>query len=384
MKRYKNLFNQITTWDNLLFAFRKAAKGKRKKPAVAAFELKLESELLSLKAELEQKTYRPGNYRTFTIYDPKERMISAAPVRDRVVHHALCNIIEPIFESSFIDQSYANRKNKGLHKAILQYQEYARHYPYVIKCDIRKFFPSIDHQILKAEIRRKIGCPDTLWLIDLIIDNSNPQEEHAHYFPGDDLFGPANRRRGLPIGNLTSQFWANVYMNRFDHWVKEELRTPGYIRYVDDFVLFCDNIETLQQWKKVLKVRLFELRLLLHPLKSEIHPVANGVPFLGHRVYPYYRCVKKESVRRYRRRLRKSLQERKEKHLKPEVLECRLNSWLGHVRFGLSRRLEYNVYYYLVFRNIPVFIKPNFAWAILEQSYPSPAEQFIFLSNKTP
>ena len=205
-----------------------------------------------------------------------------------------------------------------------------------------------------------------MWLIDLIIDNSNPQEEHAPYFPGDDLFGPALRRRGLPIGNLTSQFWANVYMNRFDHWVKEVLQAPGYIRYVDDFVIFCDDVRSLQQWKNDINTKLQDFRLLIHPNKSEIHPTKYGVPFLGFRIFPYYRTFKKDSVRRYRRRLRKSLQERKEKRLHSSVLESRLNSWLGHVRFGMSRRLEYNVYFYLKIRRVPVFVKPNFAWVILE------------------
>jgi RNA-directed DNA polymerase len=368
MKRHKELFAKIGAWDNLLSAFHKAAKGKRKKAAVAAFELRLESELLALQKALLNKTYQPGGYHAFTILDPKERLISAAPFRDRIVHHALCNVIEPLFERTFIHQSYANRKGKGTHKAIVQYQEYARQYRYVLKCDIRKFFPSIDHEILKAELRRKIGCPDTCWLIDLIIDNSNPQEEHLVYFPGDDLFTPHTRRRGLPIGNLTSQFWANVYMNRFDHWVKESLRAPAYIRYVDDFVLFSNDVKELQLWKAALQARLQELRLLLHPRKSEVLEVVLGVPFLGFRVFPHHRVVKKDSVRRYRRRLRKSVQHLREGRLGAEVLECRLNSWLGHVRFGMSRRLEYNVFWYLIFQKVNLFKKPNYAWAVLERN----------------
>lgn len=366
MKRHKELYAKICAWDNLLSAFRKAAKGKRKKAAVAAFELRLESELLVLQDELLQKAYQPGGYHAFTILDPKERLISAAPFRDRVVHHALCNVIEPIMERSFIHDSYANRKGKGTHEAIRRYQDYARQYKYVLKCDIRKFFPSIDHEILKQEIGRKIGCPDTLRLIDIIIDNSNPQEEHIVYFPDDDLFTPSLRCRGIPIGNLTSQFWANVYMNRFDHWVKEVLGAPGYIRYVDDFVLFSNDVQELHQWKQAVQGYLNRLRLVLHPQKSQIHPTSAGIPFLGFRVYPYFRTVKKDSVRRYRRRLRKSMQERAARKLSPAVLECRLNSWLGHVRFGMSCRLEYNVFWYLVFQKVHLFKRSNNAWAVLE------------------
>ena len=245
MKTYKNLYKNIITFDNLLSAVKKSSKGRKYNADVAAFHFQLEKELLQLEEELKTKTYQPGDYRTFNIHDPKERMISAAPYRDRIVHHALCNIIEPIFEKTFIFDSFANREGKGTHKAIERYQEFAKKHEYALKCDIRKFFPSLDLEILKQEIRWKIQCPDTLWLIDLIINNSNPQEEHALYFLNDDLFTPSQRRRGLPIGNLTSQFWANVYMNRFDHFVKEKLKVP-YIRYVDDFVLFSSDKKILR------------------------------------------------------------------------------------------------------------------------------------------
>ncbi|MCB9289345.1 MAG: RNA-dependent DNA polymerase [Lewinellaceae bacterium] len=247
MKTYNNLFAQITAFNNLLLAAQNAQKGKKNQSNVARFNLRLEEELFALQRELQEKSYRPGPYRSFMIHDPKERMISAAPYRDRVVHHALCNITAPIFERTFIHDSYANRAGKGTHAAIIRYQHYARKYPYVLKCDIRKFFPSIDHELLKLELRWKITCPDTLWLMDLIIDNSNPQESHLAYFPGDTLFTPHERQRGLPIGNLTSQWWGNIYLNRFDHFIKETLQAPGYIRYVDDFVLFAREKATQQE-----------------------------------------------------------------------------------------------------------------------------------------
>src|SRR5262249_9014767 len=158
-----------------------------------------------LQAELQSQTYRLGPYRTFTIYDAKPRLISAAPYRDRVVHHALCNIIEPIFERIFIHDSYACRKGKGTHAAAHRLTQFMQNNDYPLQCDIRKYFPSIDHAILKSLLRRKIGCPQTLWLIDLLIDHSNPQDEVTDYFPGDTLFTPWERRRGLPIGNQTSQ-----------------------------------------------------------------------------------------------------------------------------------------------------------------------------------
>jgi len=357
MKRYKWLFEQIIAFENLLVAFKKASKGKRSKPAVATFEVNLENELLQLERELRQKTYCPGSYRSFYIHDPKRRLISAAPFRDRVVHHAVCNIIEPLFERTFIYDSYANRKGKGTHKAIERYQHYARRYKYVLKCDIRKFFPSIDHAILKQELRWKIACPDTLWLLDLIIDASNPQEVHAPYFPGDDLFTPQQRRRGLPIGNLTSQFWANVYMNRFDHFVKEELRVPGYIRYVDDFVLFHNSATVLAKYRQAVQHYLVRLRLLAHPNKTHIHAIQRGVPFLGFQVYPCHRVLQKRKTHRFRRYLHRLLGEYKSGILPALSLEQSLNSWLGHIRFGQSQRLEHCVIDKLVAHGVPFAVR---------------------------
>lgn len=354
------MFDCVYSFPNLLFAAHKAAKNKRSKASTADFLFRLEPELLSIQAELANKIWSPRGYRTFRIYDPKERIISAAPFRDRVVHHALCNIIEPIFERGFIFDSYANRVGKGTHRAIERFQKYALKYPFVLKCDIRKFFPSLDHQVLKQEIRRRIWCPDTLWLIDTIIDGSNSQEDVPHhFFPGDDLFTHHERRRGLPIGNLTSQFWANVYLDRFDHFAKETLRVPGYIRYVDDFVLFADSKEQLNQWRGDLQDFLNGLRLVLHPNKTQVFRCADGVPFLGFQVFPYHCYVRKEKVRRYRRFLKKKIKQYRARQIAPDELENALNAWLGHVRFGQSERLEYQVFWQLREADIPVFQHPD-------------------------
>ena len=186
MKRYGNLYPQIVDFNNLYFTAKKAQKGKRYKDNVLEFNYHLETELLTLQKELEQQTYQPGDYRTFHITDPKSRLISASPYRDRVIHHALCNIIIPIFERTFIDESYANRIGFGSHRALRRFIQYARSHRYVLQCDISKYFPSIDHEILKKQLRRKLKCHKTLWLIDKIIDNSNEQEPVIHYFTGDN------------------------------------------------------------------------------------------------------------------------------------------------------------------------------------------------------
>ena len=367
MKTYNHLFDKISHFDNLLLAAKKAQKGKRFHNSTTAFHFHQEENLLKLQRELLSKTFQPGPYRTFIINDPKERLISAAPYRDRVVHHALCNIIEPLFEQTFIYDSYANRKGKGTHKAIQRYQHYAKKYRYVLKCDIRKFFPSIDHVVLKKEIRRKVACQNTLWLLDKIIDNSNQQEPHLLWFPGDDLFTPNERRRGLPIGNLTSQFWGNVYMNRFDHFIKETLQVPGYIRYVDDFVLFHNDKQQLWFYKQQLTAFLEQLRLIPHPDKTHIHQTKRGVPFLGFRVFPYHLFIKKEKVWRYRRYLRHNVAERKKGKLSADKMECRLNSSLGHVRFGHNERLENKIFRYIRRQGLNLHKHPSGSWRLLEQ-----------------
>ena len=198
MKTYNHLFEQICSFENLLSAAKKAQKGKRSKQDVAMFNFRLEHELLKLQEELLNGTYQPGEYYEFYIFEPKKRMISAAPYRDRVVHHALCNVIEPIFDKSFIYDTYACRKGKGTHRAVERFTQFCRKNKYVLKCDIKKYFPSIDHEILYELICHKIRDRRTLWLIKLIIDSSNEQERVLEYFENDDLLTPLERRKAFP------------------------------------------------------------------------------------------------------------------------------------------------------------------------------------------
>jgi retron-type reverse transcriptase len=344
MKTYKNLFPHITDFQNLLLAARKAQKNKRFEQATARFNLQIEKELIQLEEELENGTYNPQGYYSFYIYDPKPRMISAAPYRDRVVHHALCHIISPILENSLIDDTFANRKGKGTHAAILRYQHFAKQYKYVLKCDIKKYFASIDHEILKQLLRKKIGCPYTLALIDKIIDNSNAQEPVYDYFPNDDLFTPFERKRGLPIGNLTSQLWGNYYLNGFDHFVKEQLKGKGYVRYVDDFAIFAAEKEKLMLAQKAIQAYLATLRLSLHPFKCHIYPTSEGLPFLGHRVFPFFRLLKKENARRASKRFRRILQNYHKGRISwSEMLTC-FQAWIAHANFSYAFRLRNKIF----------------------------------------
>ena len=349
MKRVGNLWSNIIDFDNLLFAARKAQKGKRFQENVLRFNYDLEAELFDIQDELMEKTYQPGEYKTFEIYEPKKRMISAAPYRDRVAHNALCNVIEPIFEKSFIYDSYANRKEKGTHKALDRFVKYFRSSQYVLKCDIVKYFPSIDHEILKNLLRRKIKCKDTLWLINLIIDNSNPQIPANEYFEGDDLFTPFERKKGLPIGNLTSQFFANVYLNQLDHFIKDKLGIKKYVRYVDDFAVFSDDKLFLKELRQKIELELEKYRLRIHPVKSQITHVTYGENFLGFRIFPNKIRVKSDNLRRARRRM-KDLQDDYKNGLKGmDEIGQSIQSWVSHLNYGDTYRLRKDIFRNLVF-----------------------------------
>jgi retron-type reverse transcriptase len=317
-------------------AYKKAAKGKRGKGPAAGFEYRLEDNLTALQQELLNKSYQPGQYASFYIHEPKRRLISAAPFRDRVVHHALCNVIEPIFEHSFIGDSYANRVGKGTHRALDRCQSFARRYHYVLTCDLKQYFPSIDHQILRRILARKIGCPDTLWLIDQILASGIgvlAEEYEMVWFSDDDLLA-ALRPRGLPIGNLTSQFWANSYLNDFDHFVKRILRCRGYVRFVDDFLLFAADKTTLWRWREAVIGFLAQLRLTLHLNKAQVGPVSEGIPFLGFVVYPQRRRVKGRKVIHFRRRLRQRLADYRVQRVSLDQVNDSVLGWVNHVAYG--------------------------------------------------
>ena len=344
MKRLGNLYERITSFKNLFLASRKARKGKRQKENVAAFEENLGEELIRLQKELRTKTYHPGVYREFTIYERRKRKISAAPYRDRVVHHALCNIIEPIFEKGFIFDSYACRKAKGTHKAVERFTEFSGKHGYVLKLDVKKYFPSIDHEILFRKIMRKIKCADTLWLIKKIIDGSNPQERVADYFPGDTLFEPYVRRRGIPIGNLTSQFFANIYLNDLDHYVKEQLKCQCYIRYVDDITVLGDEKRMLWKVKAAIEEFLVKDRLKLHPGKTLVAPVSTGIDHLGYRIFPTHRRLRKDNSLRFRTKFRRLSRLFNKGLINWEKLNAPVQSWIGHAKHADTWGLRKSIF----------------------------------------
>jgi retron-type reverse transcriptase len=336
MKRHKQLYARICDFENLRLAFKNAARGKRGRPDVAAFEYNLEENLLALQDELQRQTYAPGKYYNFHIHDPKPRLISAAPFRDRVAHHALCRIIEPLFERRFIYDSYACRVGKGTHAALDRAQEYARQFPYVLQLDLEHFFPSMDHGVLRQQLERVIGDRDVLWLADKILDSGigiHDEDFTPRYFPGDDLFA-IMRPHGLPIGNLTSQFWANVYLNPLDHYTKRELKCRGYVRYVDDLLLFADDKAALHEWRVALSKFAASLRQKFHESRAQVFPVTTGIPFLGWRIYPDHRRLKRRNGVAFQRHLAGLLREYSEGQITLEKVGESVNGWLAHAAHG--------------------------------------------------
>lgn len=330
------MFASVTEWDNLWLAYRKAARGKRGAASAAGFEIQAADRLVELQAELRAQTYRPGPYTHFTIHEPKRRKISAAPFRDRVVHHALCNVIEPLFEARFIRDSYANRVGKGTHRAIDRLQEFARRYRYVLRLDVVQHFPSLDHAILRAAIAKVIHDPDVLWLVDVILASGAgvlADEYDMVYFPDDDLFAGL-RPRGLPIGNLTSQFWSNVYMNALDWYVVKELGCPAYLRYVDDFALFSDGKRQLWEWKEAVLAFLAALRLTVHESAAQVQPVTFGIPWLGFVIYPTHRLLKRRNVVNFSRRLTHNFDLFQADLISFAELDASVQGWINHVRYG--------------------------------------------------
>lgn len=340
------MWQDLITWDNLWRAFRKAAKGKRGGGSAANFEHQVADRLLALHAELRNKTYRPGAYRHFYIHEPKRRKISAAPFRDRVVHHALCNLIEPIFDARFIEHSYANRTGKGTHRAIDQAQHWARQYRYCLRLDVVEHFPSLDHAVLRVEIARAIDDPDVLWLIDVILASGAgvlADEYTPVLFPGDDLFALA-RPRGLPIGNLTSQFWSNVYMNPFDWFATRELGCDAYLRYVDDMALFSNSKAELWAWRAAIIERLADMRLTIHEAEAQVTPVEHGIPWLGFVVYPTHRLLKRRNAVSFTRRLAANLDLYQAGRISFAELDASVQGWINHVRYGDTWGLREHVF----------------------------------------
>lgn len=315
-------YKDIISVENLLAAWREFIRDKRKRDDVEKFSLRLTDNVFALHRELADKTYRHGGYRAFRINDPKPRDIHVASVRDRLLHRAIYRVLYPYFDPKFIFDSFSCRLTKGTHRAINRFQKYCRKISrnhtktvWVLKCDIRKFFANIDHMILRDILRRRIGDSDVVRLLDEVIGSFHTKDKHGV---------------GLPLGNLTSQLFVNIYMNEFDHFLKRELKVAHCVRYADDFVIMHENKNYLKSLLPEASVFLeTRLKLSLHPDKVFIKTLASGVDFLGWVVFPYHRVLRGSTKRRMFRRLEVFAE-------KPEVFE----SYLGLLKHGNAYKLK--------------------------------------------
>lgn len=282
------------------------------------FEYKIEENVLDLYRELKNQTYKHGHYTDFYITDPKPRHIHKALIRDRIVHHAVFNILNPIFEKTFIYNSYSCRKKKGTHKGVEKLKMLLRKISknntapcFVLKCDIRKFFKSIDHKILLQIIQRKIKDPNAINLIKEIVVGFNS---------------------GLPIGNLTSQLFANIYLNELDQFIKHRLKIPFYLRYTDDFVIISNSVQEIPiQLNKIKDFLWANLKLEMHPAKISVRKYHQGTDFLGYVQFPYHRILRKKTEKRIVNKIQKG------------VSKQSLNSYLGVLSHANSYKLSQKI-----------------------------------------
>jgi len=286
MKRAGNLIEKIADPENIRLAFFKALKGKREKKDAKEFSEHLKEEIHSIRKEILSGSIQWGEYYSFKIFDPKERVICAAPFRDRVIHHSIINICDSVFESYLIHDSYACRRGKGLDAAIHRARSFSMHCSWYLKLDVRKYFDSIDHEILKKLLRQRFKDRIILSIFDQIIESYSKA-------PG----------KGVPIGNLTSQYFANHYLSILDHFIKEQLRCRYYIRYMDDFVVWHDSREDL----KMIHNRIDEflkdrLSLVLKP--GCLNRSEKGLTFLGYRIFPQAMKLSRRSRDRFRKKMR--------------------------------------------------------------------------------
>jgi retron-type reverse transcriptase len=333
-KTYGRLYNRICEFGNLHQAYLKARRNKRYRAEVLAFSAHLEEELLQLQQELLTGTYHTGTYRRFEVREPKRRLVAALPFRDRVVQHALYNIIEPIFESRFIHDSYACREGKGTHAgadrvtAFLRKAHREHGQVWILKGDIAHYFPSVDHQVLLAIIERTIRCDATMGLVREIVDSWHTA---------------GARGRGIPIGNLTSQLFANLYLNELDQFVKHELRQRHYARYMDDFVVIGGDKAALNGLRQDITEFLAEKLALGMNSKTKIFAAAQGVDFLGYRIWATHRLLRKGSIKRMKHALRHFIRLYAGGDITLGRINASVQSWLGHCShadtYNLRKRL---------------------------------------------
>ncbi len=330
MKTYNHLFEKIVTTENLYQAANKALKGKKYKQTTAPFYFDLENEVFKIQKTLIEQTYKPQNYRIFKIFEPKERKICCAEFRDRVVHHAIMNQLGPIFEKRLIYDTYACREGKGVHIALNKARKFVKKYDYYLKCDIKKYFESIDHQVLMGIINKIFRDKKLISLLSVIIFHRPPYTQKG---------------KGLPIGNLTSQHLANLYLGELDLYIKHQLKCQGYVRYMDDFILFSNNKNELRNFLEAIRVYTENvLELKLKEKIVRISPVTEGLPFLGYRIFRGTTRLQRPNLVRFRRKVSKLEKRYRKGKITQDDLINSVRSVVSHISHGDTKELRKSLF----------------------------------------
>lgn len=354
------MYDKICSFENLLRSYKLARKSNRYKKRICQFDFFLESNLLKIQKELINETFVTRPYNHFIVTDPKIRQIAAPEFRDRIVQHALVDVIEPLFENSFIYDSYACRKNKGTTFALKRIQKFLKasrsfygrdQEIYFLKCDIKRFFPSVSWDVLLNIVRKKIVCPKTLRLIEKIVTthqvyrkiSDNPKTQLSLFDNHDALeeVVSVEKRKGLPIGNLTSQLFANVYLNELDNFVKHTLKERWYGRYMDDFLIISNDKKHLLLIKEEINTFLNEeLKLILHPKKSFVQNAKNGISFVGYRIFYDHILIRGSTLIHFRKKHKRRLKQLKKGKITQDELRQSELSFKGHMKHANTWNLE--------------------------------------------
>lgn len=348
MKSFKRLYSKISRLETIFLGWEEFRKEKTKKKDVLQFERHLEDNLFDLHRLLLKRRYKPGDYHGFWIKDPKLRLIHKANIVDRIVHHIVSTELERIYEPTFYAHSYSCRKNKGTHKGVIALHKMAMKVSrnntktcWALKCDIRKYFASINHKILLSILERKIKDKSYLNLLRLIIDS----------FHSDRTVDVSNKK-GVPIGNLTSQHFANIYLNELDQFMKHNLKVKYYIRYADDFIMLSDSLEYLERLIQPLKEFLNkQLDLELYDEKIIFRKFSSGIDFLGYVVFPHHTLPRTKTKRRLIRIIRSRIKDFKEGKISKETLNQVIQSYLGYLKhansYKFTQELKNKIWFWL-------------------------------------
>lgn len=348
MKVWHNLYPELITKENIFRGWKEFRIGKKKRKDVVIFERNLDESLNDLYLLLKQKTYKPGSYTAFYVKDPKIRLIHKALVVDRVVHHIVSGVLEKIFEPTFFAHSYSCREDKGTHKGLAALQKMARKVSrnntrtcWSLKFDVKKFFASVNHRLLLGILTKRIADPDFLGLLTKIVESFS-----SH--PAGDF----NREKGIPIGNLTSQIFANIYLNELDQFVKHELGVKHYIRYADDFIILSYDKTYLEDLiGPIEKFLRLTLDLELHPDKIIFRKLASGVDFLGYVIFPHYVLPRARTKKRILRKIKNRIAEFKAGKISEEKLNQTIQSYLGYLThanaYKFRLELQNSIWYWL-------------------------------------